>query len=235
MESDFQKWVALVKNLRGVVLMKEETAQEKLKWLMKKHRYKHLGLPPSCKTKTSLAFLERDPFCRLWFPSRYLETLSHLLAQKVDPLVSEALVLSLCYVVPLIILDEVFFEQLTPFTVWALRSNEYLKGQDFIFHLRVASYAMIDFCRQPWGREVFEKPKAALQLVEQRKDIARQDGEKRFWRIKRSDEGKVICAYFDIVPVLISLSEEAFLGLLRDEWGSLVLSISCGIALGEVL
>lgn len=236
MGSDFAKWVSLVKNLRGIVLAKEETSHEKLKWLMKKHRYKNLGLPPSYRPKTPLAFLEKDPFCRLWFPSGSIGMLSQLLVRKVNPLASEALLLSFCYLAPLIILEDVFFEELEPFTVWAVRSHDRLKGEDFIFHLRVASYAMIDFCRNLWGtRETFENPRAVLQLVERRRDMACEDGEKRFWRIKKDDQGKVVCAYFDLLPVFLSLSEGIFEELLRDEWFSLVLSISCGIALGEVL
>lgn len=234
MRGDFLRWVSLIKNLRGVILDKEEPSQEKLKWLMKKHRYRNLGLPPSYKPQTPLAFLERDPFCRLWFPSSSIEALSKLLAQKVDLLVSEALLLSMCYLSPLIIVEETFFEKLEPFTVWVLRSPEPLKGGEFIFHLRVASYAMIDFCRRPIGvEEVLQNPKVALPLVEQRKGMAIEDGQRRFWRIKKSDEGRVVCAYFDLLPVLVSLPEEVLGELLQDEWSSLALSLSCGIALGE--
>lgn len=207
------------------MLAQEEPSQEKLKWLMKKHRYRNLGLPPSYEPKTPLGFLEKDPFCRLWFPSKSIEELCRLLSKKVRPLICESLLLSLCYLAPLIILDEFFFKELEPFTIWALRSPVSLKGQDFIFHLRVASYTMIDFCKQSWGgEEVLKNPEAVLHLVERRKDMAREDGEKRFWRVGKSAEGKIVCAYFDLLPVLVSLSEEALWELLRDDWGSLVLS-----------
>ena len=229
------EWAALFKNLRGVVLFPDEPDREKIKWLARKHRYRRLGIAPEYRAAAEIPELGRAPFVPLAFPSPELERLADLLSHKAPKYVIESLVLSCCYSSPLVIADESLFGELEPFILWKLKSKEKLKEKDLIFHLRVASYVIIDFF--DLAQEAF----AALsdlgkleRLCAKRKEKAEKDGFRRFWRIPPDPEGRVICAYVDLLPSLLEelrKGNEKLSELCSSEWIALSLPITCAFNL----
>lgn len=103
--SSFARYAALVENLRGVVLadLSDEGVWSSIKWLIKRFKYRNLGLVPSIIGRFSdrlSKHLSGNPFVELAPPVEYVNSL-------VDPLsavsdlgteVSELLVYSSVYI-----------------------------------------------------------------------------------------------------------------------------------------
>ncbi len=230
------EWASLFKNLRGVVLFPKEPDEEKMKWLARKHRYRRLGVAPSFSPVVERPALKKSPFVTLSFPAEELERFSEILSKRAERYVAESLILSCCYSSPLIVTDEGLFENLKPFTLWSLRSNERLGEKDLIFHLRVASYVIIDFFGL--AKEAYEAlgdPKRLKKCCEKRRKASERDGRKRFWRIPEDPNGKIICAYLDLLPALLEELEggnPSAVALIRSEWTAFALPITCAFSLG---
>lgn len=238
------EWAALFKNLRGVVLLSQAPDRDKVRWLARKHRYRRLGLPSRSPAVPQVPELGRAPFVPLRFPVSDLNPLPELLSHRAPAPVVESLLLSCCYSAPLIVLDENLFRDLEPFMTWRLLSSEPLGEKDLIFHLRVASYVIIDFFEL--AREAFEALREYLQspqkgfrkldrLCDTRREKARRDGEKRFWRIPSGVGGRVICVYLDPLPVICDelKRENKRLAqlLMNSDWAGLCLPITCAFGL----
>lgn len=226
-------WVALLKNLRGVVFFSGEPDPAKIKWLAKKHRYRRLGLPPSLASR-AIPELRAAPFVPLSFPFGELEGIAELLSKEHRPEVVEALLLSCCYCSPLVVLDPLAAEDLRPFVLWERRTSQALSDKDLIFHLRVASYAILDFF--PLAEEVLEcwgRGGDLEELVPKRQRLAEADGRKRFWRIGEDPKGRPICSYLDLLPQFLRVGG-ATADLLASEAAALAFPITCAFFLGEV-
>jgi len=230
------EWASLFKNLRGVVLFPKEPDEGKVKWLVRKHRYRRLGIAPSFSPLVEQPALRKVPFVTLSFPAEELQRLSEILSRKAEKYVVESLILSCCYSSPLIVTDERLFVDLEPFVLWSLRSNQRLGEKDLIFHLRVASYVIIDFFAL--AKEAYEALgdlKKLRKHCEKRRKASEKDGRKRFWRIPEDPEGKIICAYLDLLPALLEELEggnPSAASLIRSEWTAFALPITCAFSLG---
>ena len=235
-------WASSFKNLRGVVLLPDKPDEGKLKWLARKHRYRRLGLASGYQPALPMPQLGKLPFVVLRLPDPALEELPRLFSHRVQPTVVESLILSCCYSAPLVVTEEGLFEELRLFTVWELRSSQSLSEKDLLFHLRVASYVIIDFFSL--AREAFETLQTYLrcsagfskleQLCQRRQEKARRDGEKRFWRIPPDPSGKIICAYLDLLPAICQELREGNKGLVElfsSPWAGLCLPLTCAFSL----
>jgi len=244
MDLNLIDWASLFKNLRGVVLLPEEPDEGKLRWLVRKHRYRRLGLSSRYKPASQITQLQKPPFVILHPPNPTLEELPQLLLSKASPLVTDSVVLSCCYSAPLVVTEEGLFKELASFTVWELRSSQSLSEKDLLFHLRVASYVIIDFFSL--AREAFEVLQAYLerreekarmkleQLCHRRQEKARRDGEKRFWRIPPDPGGKIICAYLDLLPAICQELREGnkrLAEVFTSPWAGLCLPLTCAFSL----
>lgn len=176
-----------------------------------------------------------SPFVPLSFPFGELEGVKDLLSRGHRPEVVEALILSCCYCSPLVVLDLESAQDLQPFFLWELRSSQALSDRDLIFHLRVASYAILDF--YTLAEEVLECRRRGGdmgELLQRRRQLAQVDGKKRFWRIEEDPMGRLVYAYLDLLPQFLKVGGGRAVDLLTSEAAALAFPITCAFFMGEI-
>ncbi|MEM4757367.1 MAG: hypothetical protein QW254_04940, partial [Desulfurococcaceae archaeon] len=107
----FSTYAAIVKNLRGVVLLElgEKGVDKSLDWLIKRFRYRNLGLAPIIAEKYRdriKKHLAGNPFRELAYPIASIKEFRGKLAEKLElsEEVLETLVFSSIYVSPVIMI-----------------------------------------------------------------------------------------------------------------------------------
>ena len=221
------EWASHFKNIRCVLLFDPLVPPEDefLGWLVKKHRWREVGIPPSLlRAKDRLC---SKPFVGLSYPSEILRRLVQTLGDDHPLWLTEALVLALCYAAPLLCPSPSFHERLSPLLQWTLRTEGPPEGE-VIRHLRIAGYvpvdsfplvkAAYDVLRQG-DREEMEA------LAKERASRAAEDGRKRFWRLKEVPEAPPLLSYLDLFPLLTE-RREALGDLLQHEEMGLVLTLT---------
>lgn len=215
----FAYYAALVKNLRGVLLLDpgDEGAWARVGWLRRRFRYRNLGVTPSVSGPRVSELLESRVFRRLYYPVKGLEELvGHLSSHGLNPLLAEAVVLSSAYISPLLILSEGFVNEVRRYSIGAVRVCRELGDRDWKLHLRIADYSILDsyepmveegmkYVRGRGGERVREE------VLGERRAFAEKDS-RRYWRIS-CGEGEPFLLYLD--PLL--MLEEA--GGVRDWLG----------------
>lgn len=181
---------AVVKNLRGVVYYKPGMdISEYVKYLKQAFRYRNLGI------HESLAAGLGKPFVALKCPFRMRKP------PRVDRLAFESLAIALFYVSPLVILGAESAEALEPFKIFAIKTSVQEDGRTRKLHLRVCDYSVID-----WYPKLVALGKAGE--LKKRLEFIKQDGEKRFWRLKPY-EGKDRIVYYDLLGRIKNPPHEA--------------------------
>ncbi len=197
----FARYAAIVKNLRGVVLfdLNEEGVMDSIKWLVKRFRYRDLGLLPSVLTKYREAlqpYLNGNPFRELVYPVPELETLTSYLERclRIPRPVAELLVLSSTYISPGIVVGSTYIEyikQLAQATVYTCKEMD---TNSWKLHLRIADYTILDF----YERAVTEslgillaenKQLESVNAVLEERSKRILEDTKRYWRL-RCEEGE---------------------------------------------
>lgn len=210
----FSYYAAIVKNLRGVVALnlEEEGSWEKIKWLIRKFRYRNIGLPPAIveKHRKSLEkYLRGNPFIELAYPTQELEKLPSLLASttRIPIELAEALVLSSTYISPLLVASRVFMDVLSRIAVDKVLACREIDDNSWKLHLRIADYSVLDMYKE----RVFELLRAVENnsldedtveeiMGKRRRDVARD--KKRYWRIT-CDQGKPFLVYIDLLTTIV--------------------------------
>jgi len=186
----FSDYVALVKNLRGVVLVspQEASAEELVQWLGRRFRYRNVGVAPAAVVAHSAFFagrLEGRPFLELAFP---LESVAAVARAVADVLglsleVAQGVVLASAYASPLIALGRWAADALEPLTVDRVQTLTPLDDRGWRLHLRIADYSVLDLYR--WStahaRGLWRGPGEDF-LGERRRRIARD--RRRYWRLQ---------------------------------------------------
>lgn len=207
----FAKYAALVKNLRGVVIadLDEEGVWDSVKWLIKRFRYRDLGVTPSVvnKYRDKLAqYLNGNPFVELSLPINAINYLVEILSKiaQIRIEVAELLVYSSTYISPAMVIG---FSYLNYFKNLATDTVNICKDLDinsWKLHLRIADYAILDFYRECVEEMVImlrhydinEKAKLLKEIVMNRKIRILKD-KKRYWRIA-CNNGKPFLFYIDM-------------------------------------
>ena len=225
---DLPRYVRLLKNLRAVAFLdpNAEIPLEEIKWLRRRFKYRNVGISESLitalKAEAKELFL-RKPFEILKPPlleiENFVETILEI-ESKVPAYTIESLILTSCYVNVLVVLGRDSFSVLDPFVTWAMRSTAELTETEVKRNLRIIGYAMTDFHNENAG-QAYESLKGVAEkilrkedlskvreeserLMEKRKKIAQDDGEKRFWRLRQPGEEKerIVIAYLDVMPLI---------------------------------
>lgn len=169
------EYLCLMKNLRGVIYFSDKTKVEKeIEWLKRKFRYRKLGIAKSLKEKSKL---------KLWAGVQVLS-----LPVREDIKLNseiESILLASSFLSPLLILKEESLAKFSDFLILRLKTEENLDDKELKRNIRLVNYSITDFYLE------------AIKANEnERKKIASEDL-KRFWRIKKSEEGKTIVAYLN--------------------------------------
>ncbi len=192
----FARYAAIVKNLRGVVLfdLNEEGVTDSIKWLVKRFRYRDLGLVPSVLARYRdilQPYLNGNPFRELVYPVPELEALTSCFEQclNVPRAVAELLVFSSTYISPGIVVGSRYIEyikRLAQTTVYACKEMD---TNSWKLHLRIADYTVLD----SYERAVIESLEILLAESEQLKHVNTVleernkrilEDTKRYWRLK---------------------------------------------------
>lgn len=223
-------WAARFKNVRCVLLLDPAAAppEEKLAWLVRKHRYRQVGVNPGLLQSPPSERLLGRPFVPLQFPHDSLAGLAAALHDEHPPWLADTLVLALAHAAPLLTLDEGLAPLLAPFSPWLLRAAQPLPEGEIIRHLRISGYVCIDFfhlAEKAWQALRADEAGALARVERERRRLATADGRKRFWRIEGGEEGRPVVAYIDLLPSLVP-RRERIASLLAEEYTGLALSLT---------
>jgi len=233
-------FVATVKNLRGVVLVNssDKNAVEKISWLIKRFRYRNLGIPPSLYSRRDLKeYFSKGPFIELVYPINsirsFVEKLWNITGYPLELI--ESLVLSSIYVSPLLIAGSEYIRLLEDIAYTSIQVCRELSNNEWKLHLRIADYTILDMYREKIGEAVDvikylkgNKWRSIKEVLDNRMKRVEKDT-KRYWRIVCKDEEgslKKFLLYIDLLNLLVELSRRGSFKLedLREDY-SIALSI----------
>ncbi len=220
----FSRYAALVKNLRGVLIIdpNDELAPNILRWLSRRFRYRLVGVPPKVLEGLRSRGLNLTKQLRpLHYPSGSLVDLVRACIDylgSTDEVLVEGAVLASTYVSPAIAFGEEVIREVTELAIHVVNSKVRLDNQYMKLHLRIADYSILDayeadieLLRKLWLGHVSPREYVRRKEVEVSKDA------KRYWRLTKPDTrgGKLkecnphpFIAYLDIPAALTRKSEE---------------------------
>lgn len=169
-------YVALAKNMRAIIYISDDLTPQMLEFVAKYHRYRMVGYDSEIKPPRSIKkVLKRKCFIPLNIPPRYN-------INAVDKC-QRIIAIAALHLAP-IIADSHSIGEFEPYTIHRIYGSKPWDIREFLRHLRISEYAMIDF---------------ALNTVDNGRGLnamAREDINKRFWRILGSEEN---CILGDII------------------------------------
>ena len=192
----FPQYAATIKNLRGVVFadFKTENVDKTLNWLVKKFRYRNLGVSPSILQEAEEFFegkLNGKPFVKLVYPFKSLEKLVKFMVKNfgLGFKIAETVVLASTYVSPLMVLGENSLKILEKICVDKVYSNVKLDDFGWKLHFRIVDYTVLDF--YTWSinhsKQLWKQKLNPEKFVEERKEKIGRD-KKRYWRLQKGEE-----------------------------------------------
>ncbi len=192
----FARYAAIVKNLRGVVLfdLNEEGVMDSIKWLVKRFRYRDLGLVPSVLANYRdilQPYLNGNPFRELVYPVPVLETLTNCFERclNIPRTVAELLVFSSTYISPGIIVGSAYIEHIKRLAQTTVYTCKEMDTSSWKLHLRIADYTVLDFYEQAVMESLgillaeSEQQEHVDAVLEERSRRILEDT-KRYWRLK---------------------------------------------------
>lgn len=226
------RFISTLKNVRGVVYFApDDEVLQGVKWLSRHFRYRYVELAPSLGRSFSDESLQQSlskkPFTVLAPPSKEVEALMGSLAEASGlslPLV-ESLLLASCYVSPLLLIGEKAIEERRPLILYSLAASVKLSDMELKRHLRIADYGVLDLHQQTTQQGWETIIQAALlqmkgessnadellaSLVDSRREVARLDCEKRYWRLRNnhSPARREVVVYVDPCLLLSTIFRE---------------------------
>lgn len=238
------EFISLLKNIRGVVHFKTESPpQPELDWLIKKFRYRDLGIVPAIFETARESKLTKKPFVKLEFPNDSMKRLVELIVKDtgIPGSVVQTLFLASSYVSPIILLKENPAENFAPFLVHTLNSDITLTDKEMKLHLRIVDYTVLDFhktttraARIAIGEAIQGSTNRLNKLIYERKQSVQEDCNKRYWRlisssVQKGTKGKTLIFYLDSLPFISSHLD------IFSEFNLDTVTIGFGIIAGFVL
>jgi DNA-binding protein Fis len=196
------RYAALVKNLRGVVLAEVESPEVEaaLQWLLKRFKYRDLGLPPSMAELRKRKAFRR--LMELFHPAEELKRLAEAFAVELSaPLkAAEALVIASAYVSPVMAVGSWAAEALSRLAVEKIESKVKLDGKGWKLHFRIVDYTVLDAYEKSVAEaEGLWKPKLNLEAFKRKRIERIRRDVKRYWRLMEGEEeAKPLILYFDL-------------------------------------
>lgn len=222
------RYVSLLKNLRAVAFLDPnvQIPLQEIEWLKCRYRYRNVGISErlimTLKAEAKEFFLGK-PFEILKPPLLEIEAFVRTILEiesEVPAYIVESLILTSCYVSALVVLGRGSFSALNSFMTWDMRSTAELRETEVKRNLRIIGYAVMDFYNENSGqaysalKEIAEKTMRKEDLskireeldkiMDKRKRMAQDDGEKRFWRLRQpgGEKERIVIAYLDIMALI---------------------------------
>ncbi|MDK6028189.1 hypothetical protein QPL79_02265 [Ignisphaera sp. 4213-co] len=209
----FAKYAAIVKNLRGVVLIdfEEDGAWKSLKWLISRFKYRNLGLTPSIIKRYGdklRNYLNRNPFKELVPPTNAIQMLIEKLyeASKFPYEIVELLVFSSTYISPAMVIGSRYVEYVKRLSVDGISVCKDLDVNSWKLHMRIADYTILDFYEECINEilKIIEQgvSKQVLEHIAILRKSRIEKDKKRYWRIACSD-GNPLLYYIDMIDIIL--------------------------------
>lgn len=228
----FSIYAALVKNLRGVVLVNpdEPGFEKSLNWLIKRFKYRNLGLTPSFVEKYRdriNKYLKGNPFRELAYPVTSILEFEEKLVKYLNfsREVSELLVFSSTYISPGLVIGDTYLMPLKSISIDSIYICKKLGLNDWKLHLRIADYTVLDMYE--WCIENTEKVVERLRngspfsdLVNERLSLVKRD-KKRYWRIACEDGKQLFLLYVDILKLIVDKAPALLKDINQDSYAAL--------------
>ena len=227
-ELNLPKYVSLLKNLRAVVFLnpKLPLPSNEVNWLKRKYKYRNVGISKSLlaaiKPEEKEVF-SKKPFRIVESPMAEIDNFIRIISKSnagIPEYIVESVIVSSCYVSPIVVLGRSSFQVLSQLAAWSLKSTAELPEMEVKRNLRIIGYAILDFhekvTMQAYKalKEIAKKVKSGEnaenfvgdmeELLKKRMETAQKDGEKRFWRLRQTggEEERVVIAYLDVLPLI---------------------------------
>jgi len=229
----FARYAAIVKNLRGVVLVNldKEDSWNKVRWLIRRFRYRDLGLPPYIvdryRAKLS-SYLNGNPFRELVYPIPELIDIVKFYEERGFPRdLAEALVLSSTYISPLLVIGSDYLRLIESISIGNVKVCKDLSDNDWKLHLRIADYTILDMYEKSIQESI-----EAIRLLSSINNIERineilkertsrvEKDRKRYWRIICKEDGKVFIYYIDPLKFLVETLEKGVEFTLKEDYAA---------------
>lgn len=237
----FSKYAAVVKNLRGVVLLNPyEASPETIKWLSGRFRYRNIGISQILINRNPKFFsrwLNGKPFISIHHPIRETSLLVDVLSNIFDfeDYVCDSIVLSSIYVSPLLVLDVKLFNQILKVSTDYVELKVKLGVRDWKLHLRIADYTILDMYRQcvEDAEKLWSLNVDLSNFINERLERIRSD-KKRYWRLSKGETSKgVFLAYLDVAGLIVKKQIEG--APVLDSLRRLPTSVAAGLSIIPVI
>jgi hypothetical protein len=239
----FEKYVFLVRNLRGVYAPLPKDEHERyVGWLVKRYRYRDLGVIDCIVENAKGVFedkLSGNPFHVLEPPTESLaeaiEDIAGMLAGRINLCLARSLLYSLVYASPL---------YLTGASLEELRRGDLVlyevKGSipdlnSARLHMRIVGYTVLDYYVESVEKvaNCIRRGCKGEDVANERRAFAERDS-KRYWRISGKGEETVV-AYLDHVHVLLEDGFMERVGRLTEGEPRVLLAMPVGFVLDSAL
>lgn len=207
------RYLTLAKNVRGLAVYDPDRPPDRefFTWLSRKHQYRNVGFAPYLLDgHPDVDVAGYKTFEAVEFPFDHLEEFADACDPPAPDWAFESLVLASAHATPLFVHAPALtaYEDLS---VWELETESGLEADQVLRHMRIAGYASLDFLEGMAGRgreAVLEDAVAAER--ERRIEVAREDGEERFWRLLEDVEPEDwVGGYADALPAVTPAAREA--------------------------
>jgi len=207
----FSKYVAIVKNIRGIILLDPYTDSSRIiEWLSERFKYRNIGvskLPISKNPELFSKWLNGRPFIEIYHPIQETFSLVGFLEDILgfENYVCDSIVLSSVYVSPLLVTDVKLFNRILKISIDHIELKVKLKVKDWKLHLRIAAYTILGMYRQciEDAKELWNLNVDLFKFIKNHSEIVGRD-KKRYWRLSRGELPiGVFLAYLDIAGLIV--------------------------------
>ncbi|MEM2739368.1 MAG: hypothetical protein QXQ29_01010 [Candidatus Bathyarchaeia archaeon] len=150
-----------------------------LRWLIKRFKYRDLGLTPKIASRLSIREEGlRKQFRVLIYPSASLEKLVEIFSDNLQ-IPSELLIFSSLYISLAILVGESYKPYIEPISHSVVKTVRDLTVNDWKLHLRIAGYSILDFYEYSIEGclQTMKSGEAYKSIIERRMKIARELGD----------------------------------------------------------
>jgi len=205
----FSNYVALVKNLRGVVLVRpqDQEAEQLVQWLGQRFRYRNVGVPSSIIEKSPAFFESRlagNPFVELTYPldslAKVVERVSQL--SNIPQEVVEGIILASAYASPVICLGSSLYGELQGLSIDEVHTKIELSDKEWRLHLRIADYSVLDLYRWSTEQAKYLWQGKLTGFAQARRERIIRD-KRRYWRLQQGDNiPQPFLCYVDLAQII---------------------------------